>query len=145
MSASTPRSTPSPRSIARPVPHPSLRRAWYIFIGIFTLHNAEEILLNLPKWAASHQALPLTYSWAVFTSLAVALTLIAMGAGFLLEKRQSPRSAPTLVLFSVLMGLNALSHIVLSLINQSFMPGVYTATLLLLPGCSWIVFTLCKK
>lgn len=81
------------------------------------------------------------WSDAAFAIIAVLLVLAAVAFAFALWCQFRPHrwQAPMLRLFALVMLLNAGSHLALSLITASIMPGLVTALLVIVPVFGWIV------
>lgn len=102
----------------------------------FLVHNVEEVTLDLPTWSAIHPILP-WLSWmeqpGAF-AIAVGLLSLAIGATAIYAIATGPSwSGWALAALAVVMLANAASHIVISLYTSSFMPGVFTALLVITP------------
>lgn len=119
------------------------RRAWTATATAFLLHNVEEVVLNLPDWSASHPAPP-WFSWmqqpGVF-AIAVGALSLAVGCCAIYAIATGPSwSRWGLTLLATVMLLNAASHVGLSIMTSTLMPGVITATLVVAPamlGAIW--------
>lgn len=125
-----------------PIPY---RRAWMAAVSAFLVHNIEEIVLDLPRWSAAHPALP-WLAWmeqpGAFT-LAVGVLSLAVGLCAIYAIATGPSwSGRALAIFSSIMLLNAASHVALSVMTSSPMPGVVTALLVITPvmlGVLWAI------
>ena len=118
------------------------RNRWYFLVaGAFALHNTEEALgapemLRLlrsqaPRFLRSFYSQvdvsDLRLGLAVLTLAGIALALIAI---------RTPRangSAYAMLVFATVIGINAFSHIVLSVVFRAYMPGLVTAIFLCVP------------
>jgi hypothetical protein len=123
----------------------SHRRAWAAGIAAFLVHNVEEVASDLPAWAVAHPVL-LWLGWmapAGWFAIAVGVLTLGVGGLALYAMSTAPRwSGWALVAFAVVMLANAASHIVLSVMTSSVMPGVVTAGLVIAPvfaGVLWAV------
>lgn len=111
---------------------------WFTFIAIFAAHNAEEVIGNLPAWAREHGVFdPFTDRW-VFVLVVLLLTLVASATGYILEQRQSRKSAMVLQIFCWVMITNAVWHLGASVYTGSVMPGAISAVVML-PVFGWLV------
>lgn len=114
----------------------SLQLLFPVLVG---LHNAEEAIL-LPRWR--HRSGPwfrgttpgtLRFALAVYTALAIAVTVLSAVAG------GRTLWANITFGFIVAMLMNALvPHIAVSIANRTLMPGVFTAAALNLPILSFL-------
>lgn len=128
---------------------PITTRYWSIFIAVFLAHNLEEIWRNLPGWSITSSPLrsfgvvpPYERLYSLFVLSAVGLTVGVALTGYLLERKRSPKSSQWLMVFCILMLTNALYHLMLSLWTRTLMPGVITATILVIPVNTWILYKL---
>lgn len=121
---------------------PSLFILWSTAFIAFSLHNVEELWLGLPYWNAQQPSLrwmavimpPRRFVLSVFI-LTGLVGLIAVIATWLSQKV----SIIILHIFAWIMLLNAASHVMLSGLTQSLMPGSVTAVCILFPVMTWIV------
>lgn len=116
----------------------TLTKYWIVFIAIFAVHNAEEVMRNLPEWAKAHGVFDPFADRAAFALAAMALTVAAIVAGYILERRKSRSSAVVLQIFCWIMIANALWHIGVSVYVGSVMPGAISA-LVMLPLLGWLI------
>lgn len=126
-----------------------LRICWLLFLVTFAIHNAEEAIFRMPEWLATHGFFPIpteyeTVAIIINYSLLLILTIAAAIVAYLLEKKQTPKSASYLEIFAYIMLINAFSHIGLSLYIGGIMPGLVTSVVLLLPVCGYIVVQMRK-
>ena len=110
----------------------------------FLLHNGEEALADLPGWSEAHPQL----GWMAavmprerFLIAAAGLTLLVLALALAASLRPGRWSEPVLQVLAWIMIVNATSHVALSLLTGSIMPGVISAVLILLPVMGWIVAT----
>jgi len=114
--------------------HVGTRHLFLLLVVAFTLHNAEEYVLNLSGWMDTHgdssqQWHPATFRNALFgvsiTGWLIYLVLCYWG------RSRSVRFVGALM--SAALVANALGHVALSIVHKSWMPGVFTGVLLILP------------
>lgn len=123
-----------------PIAH---RRAWMAAAAAFLVHNIEETVLDLPGWSAAHQAAP-WLAWmeqpGAFT-IAVGVLSLTVGLCAIYAIATGPSwSGWALAILAIIMLLNVASHIALSIMTSSLMPGVFTAVLVITPvmfGLLW--------
>lgn len=116
----------------------TLTKYWIAFIAIFAVHNAEEVMCNLPAWTKAHGVFDPFADRATFALAVITLTVAAIVAGYILEHRKSRRSAVVLQILCWIMIANALWHIGISLYVGSVMPGAISA-LVMLPLLGWLI------
>ena len=115
--------------------------SWAAASAAFFIHNAEEVLFGLPDWAAAHPQV----GWIAtampqqrFGAMVILLSVIVVALAVIGTLRPLRWTRFVLRLFASIMLLNAASHIELSLLTGSIMPGLWTAVVLLLPMMGWI-------
>jgi hypothetical protein len=114
-------------------------RAWAAAFAL-ALHNGEEVLLGLPAWGRSHPDYAMAiWSDTGFALVAMLLVLAAILFGLWCQFRPHRWQAPLLRLFAFVMLLNTGSHLALSLMTGSLMPGAVTALLVVPPVFLWIL------
>lgn len=118
---------------------PSRRRLgllWGLTVAALALHNMEESLLGLNGWMAEHAWFPGRALHGDDAQLTLALAIVT-AAVFLLAVfavvRRPAWSAEVLACVAYALAINAIGHLVLSVVSMSFMPGVFTGTFVLLP------------
>ena len=126
---------PAPERAA--VPQRPLAGLWWLTVAVFALHNAEEYLRDLPAWADAHAPAWIAsvhgdqvgngIAVAVLTGAALILAVVALSA-------RPAWSSEVLVCFAFVLIVNAVSHLAMSALSRTLMPGVVTAPLLLLLG-----------
>lgn len=116
---------------------PLAAQAWAAAAAL-ALHNAEEVLGGLPAWGRAYPR----YSLAIWSdrTFAVLATVLVLAAGcFALWCQCSTNRWQNRVLglFTVVMLFNVASHLALSVMTASRMPGLLTALSVNLPvfGC----------
>ncbi len=114
-----------------------VNRYWMAAVAMFIIHNAEEVVRDMPAWGAAHfEAL----AWAETAQsgfLVFVITLCVMVTFVAFTMRSEPeKSYKLLRIFLTIMILVALWHIALSLFMQDAQPGVYTAV----PMLAFFVF-----
>lgn len=122
----------------------SFERALWLFPAVVTLHNLEEAIW-LPRWSARDKRWPLPDS-AVFIFAATVLTLLAYVCTWL-SFRSGPQSFWTYVVFGymVAMLINVLfPHLAITVLRRSYMPGLGTGLLLILPVLSMLLVQVVK-
>ena len=111
-------------------------RAWAAAMTAFLVHNVEEVAGDLPSWAASHSLLP-RLGWMAGSGrfvVSIGVLTLTVGAIALFAMTTAPRwSRAVLVVFAVVMLVNAASHVALSLWSSSLMPGTVTAAIIVAP------------
>ena len=134
---------PDSSADAAPECYPSHGRAWAAAMAAFLLHNVEEVASDLPAWVAAHAILP-WLGWmapAGWFTTAVGVLTLAMGGLALYAMSTAPRwSGWALIVFAVLMLMNAASHVALSVMTSSAMPGVVTAAAVNVPVFSAVLW-----
>lgn len=109
---------------------------WVAAAGVVLLHNAEEWLLDMTGWIAGQAWIPghaLHGDQSEF-ALVLAIVTFAVWAIAAVAVLARPRwSAEVLVCIGYALAVNGVSHVVLSLVSQSLMPGAITAVTVLVP------------
>ncbi|MEU3273066.1 HXXEE domain-containing protein [Saccharomonospora sp. NPDC006951] len=118
---------------------------WLAMAGAVVLHNVEEWLLDMTGWIAAHPWLP-GRAWhgdreefavvlAIVTAavLAIAAAAVAIRPGW---------SAEVLACVAYALMVNGASHVVLSLLSWSPMPGVFSGIVVLAPLGALVVHLL---
>lgn len=123
-------------------------RAWAAAMAAFLAHNVEEVVSDLPAWATAHPVLP-WLGWmapaGLFTAAVGAVTL-AVGALALYAMTTAPRwGSWALAAFAVVMLLNAVSHIVLSVMTSTMMPGALTAMVVIVPVFAAVLWAVLRR
>lgn len=121
---------------------------WSAAFAAFTLHNIEELWFDLPRWSMQQPSLmwmaaimpPQRFVHSIIV-LSCLVILLATVSAWLSRKVR----IMLLRLFAWIMVLNALSHMVLSGLTRSLMPGVLTAVVVILPVMTWIIAELRHK
>ncbi len=114
----------------------------------FALHNAEELLLDLPLWVASRPQLGVIAAlqgggW--FAPAALALSIGAVLFALIAARFPHPWMGFLLRIAAVLMLANSLSHLVFSIVTASLMPGTLTALVVVAPVSLWLLLSPGKK
>ena len=119
-----------------------MRLRWAAAFLALLIHNAEELLLNLPAWAAAQPQ----WRWAAgvmpegrFQAVVMVLTLLALLLAIVGTVRPTRWTEALLLLLAGVMLFNAATHIVVSLLARAAMPGVVTSVVLVLPVMLWIL------
>lgn len=125
--------------------HRRLKLLWAAVAAAVVLHNTEEWLLNMTGWIAEHQWLPgrslhgdqteFAFVLAIVTTAVLVLALTAIAT-------RPPWSAEVLVCLTWALIVNAISHIVLSLLSGSLMPGLLSGSSILLPVGAYLLWRL---
>lgn len=107
----------------------------WITLTAYSVHVLEEATLNWKKWAIGSLNLS-NVEWAIFDVANVAVMFIAISTSMIGWK------LPALALtIPALMFINGLFfHILPTLLQRKFSPGVITATLLFMPISLWIYY-----
>lgn len=121
----------------------TLTKYWIIFIAVFAVHNAEEVIRNLPEWARAHGVFDPFAGRGVFAMVVIVLTVAASIIGYILEHRKSYRSPDVLRILCWIMIANAIWHVGISLQHGSAMPGAISA-IIMLPVFGWLVIRIRK-
>ncbi len=113
----------------------------------FLAHNAEEALLDLPVWSAAHSPARWT-SWGEhpgrFEIAVGALSLVVIALAIWVTTRKPAWSKPALQVFAVIMLVNVVTHISLSVMTGSAMPGLTTALIVIAPMMTGILWLLAR-
>lgn len=120
------------------------RRSWTAAAAAVLAHNAEESVMGLPQWVSAHPVLP-WLGWMASPGafdIGVAVVSLAVGLLALYAIATGPSwSRMALRLLALVMLMNAASHVVLSVMATSLMPGAVTASVILAPvmtGVLWV-------
>ena len=109
---------------------------WTLAVGALVLHNAEELLFGLTGWIAEHPWMPgralhgdqaqFAIALAIVTAavLAIAIVAVTTRAGW---------STGALLSVAWALIINAGSHLMMSAMSWSLMPGTVSGALVLLP------------
>lgn len=116
-------------------------QAWAAAFAL-ALHNAEEVLLNLPAWADAHPQTA-AFNWSsgsdAFSIIALVIVVMAIGFALWVQLRPAVWMRLLLRLLAWVMLINAASYMAISLYTGSLMPGVVSAVIILVPVFSLIV------
>ncbi len=116
--------------------HRRLAALWAAVAAAVALHNTEESLRDMTGWIVRHPWIPgraLHGDQAEFT-LVLAIVAVAVLSIAIVAIAARPRwSAEVLVCVAYALMINGASHILLSLVAGSLMPGVISGTAVLLP------------
>ena len=111
-----------------------ISRLILFLVVAFTLHNIEEFAGDLAGWLHDQSITTQTLEPALLLSALVGITITAWLIYLTFRKwGELPSVQVISAMMSATLVANALSHIVLSLVYISFMPGIYTAVLFVLP------------
>lgn len=122
-----------------------LATLWIATAGAVVLHNIEEWLFDMTGWVAAHPGLPgralhgdqAQFEVALVIVTAPVLILAATAVAF------RPRwSAEALVYVAHAIVINGASHVLLSILTWSLMPGVITGVIMLLPVGALVIHVL---
>lgn len=109
---------------------------WAVTVVALAVHNAEELLRDLPGWQADRPWLPGSALYGDQPQFAVALAVVT-GLALVLAVAavvwRATWSAQVLVCVGYALLVNAAGHVLLSLVSWSLMPGVLTSVLVLVP------------
>ena len=109
---------------------------WVATAAATTLHNAEEWLLDMTGWIAGHPWLPgrsLHGDQAEFALLLTIVTATVLAIAVVAVVAQPSWSADVLVCLSYALIINSTSHVLVSLLSRSAMPGVISGITVLFP------------
>ncbi len=130
---------------AREVSRRRIDLLWALAVGALALHNAEELLLGLTGWIAEHPWMPgralhgdqaqFAISLAIVTAAVLAIAVVAVTT-------RAEWSAGALVGVAWALIINAGSHLLMTTVSWSLMPGTVSGALVLLPLGLLIVRTL---
>lgn len=122
-----------------------LAMLWVATVSAVVVHNTEEWLFNMTGWIADHPWLPGRSLHGDQSEFTVALTIVTVtvllvaGGAVVIRPRWS---AEVLVCVAYALMFNGATHAVVSLLSWSFMPGVITGVLVLLPCGVLVIRTL---
>ena len=120
-----------------------ISRAFVLAPFIFTLHFLEEAP-GFVKWFNAHVHPGITSeSFWVVNLVGLVITSIVVGIGTMAPS--SPSYLLAAAWLSLLMPANALIHIIGSVIDRSYVPGVITAIALYLPYYFWLMAKIKKS
>ena len=123
-------------NVSQGVSERGLALLWIAVAAAVALHNAEEWLLGMTGWIAEHPWLPVASLHGDQDQFALVLTLVtaAVLALTVTALTLRPRwSVEVLVCAGYVIMANGISHLLLSLLSWSPMPGVFSGTAVLLP------------
>ncbi|MGM7635183.1 HXXEE domain-containing protein [Bacillus sp. Hm123] len=112
---------------------------------IFAIHNVEE-LPQLGNWANEHLTgesfifLRELYSFHSLTFAMILLTVVVTVVVILEYRFRNKLTFTLTTLSTCLLLINGLTHIVQSVIFQSYVPGLISAVLLLIPYMSFVLY-----
>ncbi|WP_044496122.1 HXXEE domain-containing protein [Nesterenkonia massiliensis] len=108
---------------------------WLALLATVLVHNAEELISDLPGWNQQHQLIPgpLLNDPAAFVVAVAALSVLGVLVTWIAVRQRPEWSTPALATVAVVMLLHALSHLAFSMVSASYMPGMLTAAALALP------------
>lgn len=121
--------------IAR-VPGRRLALLWALVVVGLALHNAEEWVFGLTGWIGEHPWMPggsLHGDQAQFGLALVLVTAAVLATAVTAVASRAAWSEATLVSIAYAVIVNAGSHLVMSALSWSLMPGAVTGALVLLP------------
>ncbi len=117
-----------------------------LLVVAFTIHNIEEVVLDLPSWIAHAYRTSAYMSSVAFQIAAFGVTLIAWAIFVAYRLRPERRLYVWLAgLVSATLMVNCLSHIGQSIVHRSLMPGVYSAVILLGPISAVALFCFARE
>lgn len=122
----------------------SYRAPWLIATATFLIHNLEEAIAGLPAWEMVHPVLPWMNWMASGKAFLVALGVLSVGVSLTALVAACVRpgwSRIALRMLAIILLLNAASHLALSIVTRSLMPGVITALFIVFPVMLWIIWT----
>ncbi|WP_423464189.1 HXXEE domain-containing protein [Promicromonospora sp. MS192] len=114
-------------------------------IVALAVHNAEELVRDLPGWQAERPWLPGGAVYGDQAQFAGALAIVTGAVLVLAVAAVAGRtawSAPVLVCVGYALLVNAMGHVLLSVVTWSLMPGVITSVLVLVPVAVLLARTL---
>lgn len=104
---------------------------YIVFLLILLVHNLEEVLCNLPQWANAYRIVNIwTMNTFVLAVCAVWLLAFLLTIIFCKHKIHSKRM---LYIMSLILCINAIQHIIFSIMTMSMMPGVVSSVVLIIP------------
>lgn len=109
---------------------------WVATAGVVLLHNCEEWLLDMTGWIAGQTWIPghsLHGDGSEFLLVLLLVTIVVLAVSAIAVLARPSWSAEVLVCLAYALVVNGMSHIVLSVVSQSVMPGAITAVAVLLP------------
>lgn len=109
---------------------------WVATAVAVSLHNVEEWLFDMTGWIAKHPWLPgrtLHGDHGQFTLVLAIVTIVVLVIAVTAVVARPRWSAEVLVCVAYALVVNAVSHVLLSLLSASVMPGVVSGVTVLLP------------
>lgn len=125
------------------VSHRRLALLWAATTVVVMLHNTEEWLFNMTGWIADHPWLPLRSLHGDQTEFALVLAIVTLAVASIAVTAIGIRphwTAEVLACVAYALMVNGASHLVLSLLSWSPMPGVFSGTMILLPFGAIVVW-----
>ena len=116
---------------------------WVVTAGAVVLHNFEEWLFDLTGWVAVRPGFPGRALHGDQDQFAVSLAIVTVAVFVLAAAAVAIRprwSGEALVYVAYAIVFNGASHVLLSILTQSLMPGVITGVLILLPVGALTIF-----
>ena len=105
-----------------------------LLVVCFTVHNIEELALDLPAWMAATYETSTPISSNAFLGAVVVVTVLAWIVYFGLKLRPLNHAFIWIAaLVSAALAANSLGHVILSVFYWSLMPGLITAILIMGP------------
>lgn len=117
-----------------------LTTLWVLAVIALALHNFEEWLLDMTGWIADHPWLPGRSFHGDSFQMALALIIVTAAILLLAAVAVAFRpnwSAETLSCLSYALIINGASHVGLSVVSWSLMPGAITGAAVLIPLGLW--------
>ncbi|MGW2092910.1 HXXEE domain-containing protein [Promicromonospora sukumoe] len=109
---------------------------WAVTVVALAVHNAEELVRDLPGWHTGRPWLPGSALYGDPAQFAVALAIVT-GLALVLAVAgvawRAAWNAQVLVCVGYALLVNAAGHVLLSVVSWSLMPGVLTSVLVLVP------------
>lgn len=122
--------------------HRRLALLWTALVAALVLHNLEELLFDMAGWFARQPRLPGSVLYENAAQFAMALLVVTVAVTVLAGIAVAVRpawSAEVLVGLAYALMINAGSHLALSVVSWSLMPGVITGVVILVPLGRYVV------
>lgn len=121
---------------AREVSRRRIDLLWALAVGALVLHNAEELLLGLTGWIAAHPWMPgraLHGDQAQFAIALAIVTAAVLAVAIVAVTTRAEWSTGALLSVAWALIINTGSHLMMSAMSWSLMPGTVSGALVLLP------------
>ncbi|MBN1572530.1 MAG: HXXEE domain-containing protein [Deltaproteobacteria bacterium] len=116
-------------------------RLLYLFPVIFTVHNMEEVVSDLPGWSERAGLFHPIVGTFEFIFAVIVITILGYLFTYLAVKR-GKGSIPAYLLFSLILVVDInvfFPHLLATIATKSLAPGTVSAVLLNLPICTYLL------